>query len=207
MNSSANSILVAGIGNIFMGDDAFGVETIRRLQSHKLPDRVRAVDFGIRSYDLAYAIAGDTDVVILVDATPRGDSPGTLYLIEPELDNLQESGTVAINGHTLNPVSVLLMARSLNSDALRPGRIYLIGCEPATLESVDGKMELSRAARAAVPGAVRMIRTLIRNLLSHEKPNNKSVSKAACDQGGNTHARRRDHRRDDSVGNHRRFRQ
>jgi hydrogenase maturation protease len=143
MKPPVTSILVAGIGNIFMGDDAFGVETVRLLQSRRLPDRVRAVDFGIRSYDLAYAIAGDVDVVILVDATPRGDAPGTLYLIEPELNGLTDSETAAINGHTLNPVSVLLMARSLNPDALRPGRIFLVGCEPATLECEDGNMELS----------------------------------------------------------------
>ncbi len=205
MKPPVTSILVAGIGNIFMGDDAFGVETIRLLQSRRLPERVRAVDFGIRSYDLAYAIAGDVDVVILVDATPRGDAPGTLYLIEPELNGLTDSDTAAINGHTLNPVSVLLMARSLNSDALRPGRIYLVGCEPATLECEDGNMELSRAAKAAVPGAVRMIRTLIRNLLSHEKPIHRAVSKAARDQGGNTHALRRNHRRNGPTGDHRRL--
>src|ERR1700722_8140740 len=103
----ARHILVAGIGNIFLGDDAFGVETVRKLMEEDVPEQVRVVDFGIRSYDLAYAIAGDSDAVILVDATPRGEAPGTLYLIEPDISHLADAEAV-VNGHTLNPVTVLL---------------------------------------------------------------------------------------------------
>ena len=165
MKAAPHSILIAGIGNIFMGDDAFGVETLRSLQREgDLPEGVRAVDFGIRSYDLAYAIAEDVDHVILVDATPKGEAPGTLYLIQPNTTQLKEATSDVVNGHTLNPVSVLKMAHSLNADALRSGRIYLVGCEPEVLEVEDGHMELSPAVEAAVPEAVKMIRTLVHQL-------------------------------------------
>ena len=78
-------ILVAGIGNIFFGDDAFGCEVASQLRRKPLPEGVRVIDFGIRSYDLAYAIMDGYDATILVDATPQGSAPGTIYLIEPDL--------------------------------------------------------------------------------------------------------------------------
>jgi hypothetical protein len=78
-------ILVAGIGNIFLGDDGFGVEVIQRLSSHPFPKSVQVCDFGIRSYDLAFALLDGYDVTILVDAAPRGAAPGTLYVIEPDI--------------------------------------------------------------------------------------------------------------------------
>src|SRR5882672_1813652 len=83
-------ILVAGIGNIFLGDDAFGSEVARKLQQCSLPKDVRVVDFGIRGFDLAYALLDGHEVTILVDATPRGGEPGTLYTIEPDLSELDE---------------------------------------------------------------------------------------------------------------------
>jgi hydrogenase maturation protease len=168
MNS--NRILVAGIGNIFLGDDAFGVETVRSLMREPLPNHVHVVDFGIRGYDLAYALADDANKsVILVDAAPRGEPPGTVYHIEPDVSGLSQTATL-VNGHTLNPVTVLLMARSLNEEAIRPGRVHLVGCEPAVLEPEDGSMELSPAVSAAVPGAVEMIRSLIDQLLLETHP-------------------------------------
>ena len=81
-------ILVAGIGNIFLGDDAFGVEVARRLSARPQPEAVRVADFGIRGYDLAYALLDGYDTTILIDACPRGDAPGTLYVIEPDLNDL-----------------------------------------------------------------------------------------------------------------------
>ena len=78
-------ILVAGIGNIFFGDDAFGCEVARQLAQRPLPKGVCVTDFGIRSYDLAYAIMDGYDAIILVDATPQGAEPGTVYLIEPDV--------------------------------------------------------------------------------------------------------------------------
>ncbi len=85
-------ILIAGIGNIFLGDDAFGSEVARRLAAQPIPDGVRVVDFGIRGFDLAYALIDGYDATILVDATPRGGSPGTLYLIEPDPGEARDAG-------------------------------------------------------------------------------------------------------------------
>src|SRR5581483_4795557 len=102
-------ILVAGIGNIFLGDDAFGVEVARRISSQQMPDAVTVADFGIRSYDLAYTLMEDWDHVILVDAVPRGGQPGTVYVIEPDLDDLGEPD---LDAHTMNPVSVLRVVQA-----------------------------------------------------------------------------------------------
>ncbi|MEP6809174.1 MAG: hydrogenase maturation protease, partial [Chthoniobacterales bacterium] len=100
-------ILVAGIGNIFFGDDAFGCEVAQQLARRQLPEGVFVKDFGIRSYDLAYAIMEKYDATILVDATARGSEPGTIYLIEPDLKMLDELPDEAVNAHSMNPVRVL----------------------------------------------------------------------------------------------------
>src|SRR6476661_2103049 len=107
---SAPSILIAGIGNIFLGDDAFGVEVAQRLTQRSWPTGVRVEDFGIRGFDLAYAILDGYDVTILVDATPRGGDPGTLYLIEPDLNM---AGGVGIEPHGMDPVKVLQLVKTL----------------------------------------------------------------------------------------------
>src|ERR1700734_1751902 len=83
-------ILIAGIGNIFLGDDAFGSEVARRLAARPMPDGVKVVDFGIRGFDLTYALLDGSDATILVDATPRGGPPGTLYVIEPDPGEARE---------------------------------------------------------------------------------------------------------------------
>lgn len=156
MSASPDRILVAGIGNIFHGDDAFGVEVIRHLLAHyAVPARVRVEDFGIRGYDLAYAIGDGHEAVILVDAAQRGETPGTLSLLE--LDLAQVDRATELDAHSLDPVAVLKLVRALGaSDDI--GKLYLVGCEPAVLECEDGSMKLSQAVAAAVPGAVEMIR-------------------------------------------------
>jgi hydrogenase maturation protease len=80
-------VLIAGIGNIFLGDDGFGVRVVNELRQRRLPDSVDVIDFGIRSYDLAFALTNGYDAVVLVDAVPRGEPPGTTYLIEIDLEN------------------------------------------------------------------------------------------------------------------------
>jgi hydrogenase maturation protease len=159
MNASPR-ILVAGIGNIFLGDDAFGCEVVRELSQHPLADGVRVVDFGIRGYDLAYALMDDYHAFILVDAVPRGHEPGTLFLIEPDLNNL--AANQAPEGHSMNPVSVLQLVRSLGGE---PHGIYLVGCEPSVLESEDGQMGLSESVQNSVPRAVELIEKLISDLV------------------------------------------
>jgi hydrogenase maturation protease len=153
-------ILVAGIGNIFLGDDAFGVEVVRRLLQRTLPDYVRVVDYGIRSLDLAYALLDDYDVAILVDAAGQGGDPGTLYLLEPELnDTDSEAPQPVMEAHGMNPMRVLDMVRAMGG---RPKRVLVVGCEPATLgDEFEGAMGLSAKVEAAVDDAVAMIETLI----------------------------------------------
>ena len=161
--SRPSKILVAGVGNIFMGDDAFGSEVARRLMSQGLPAEVQVTDFGIRSYDLAYALTDGYDVTILVDVTTRKQSPGTVYLIEPDLSQLDQPDGMIADAHSLNPVNVLQMLRSLGS---APGKLYLIGCEPAILDIEDGRIGLSEVVEAAIPQAIQLIKSLINDLLS-----------------------------------------
>jgi hydrogenase maturation protease len=155
-------VLVAGIGNVFLGDDGFGPEVARRLQGGgALPDGVRVEDFGIRGLDLAYALGEGLDAAILVDAVPRGDPPGTLYVIEPELD-FGEPG--AMDAHGMDPVKVLALAGSLGP---LPERVLLVGCEPETRMTGDEEElvgELSEPVRAAVDGAVDLVRSLAAEL-------------------------------------------
>jgi hydrogenase maturation protease len=158
-------ILIAGIGNIFFGDDAFGVEVTSELLKRSLPPQVQVIDFGIRSYDLAYALSGDYDAVILVDAAPRGRSPGTLYLIELDLGQFSELERPPVNPHSLDPVQVLQLAESFGE--LRSA-LYLLGCEPAVLDSPDDRGGLSAPVQAAVPKAIEMIETLVTDLLRSE---------------------------------------
>jgi hydrogenase maturation protease len=152
-------ILIAGIGNIFAGDDAFGVEVIRELTQHPLPEAVFAKDFGIRSYDLAYAMMDGYSTTILVDATSRGQPPGTVYLIEPDVDAI--NGQTNVDAHCLNPVAVLQLVQALGG---KLGKLYLVGCEPEVLDSDE--IGLSPSVRAAVPQAVQMIEFLVHRLLN-----------------------------------------
>jgi hydrogenase maturation protease len=155
-------ILVAGIGNIFFGDDAFGCEVARQLLQRPVADGVTIKDFGIRSYDLAYAIMDGYDATILVDATSQGNAPGTIYLIEPDLKKLDELPDEAVNAHSMNPVRVLQLVRSLGG---KPGWLRVVGCEPAVLETEEGAMGLSEKVQAAVAPAIEMIETLIHQIL------------------------------------------
>lgn len=163
-------ILIAGIGNIFFGDDAFGCEVARALSRRPLPEGVFVKDFGIKSYDLAYAMMDNYDATILIDATPQGKAPGTIFLIEPDvifsessnipLDN--ESFEV-VNAHSMNPVRVLQLVRSLGG---KPGWLRVVGCEPAVLESEEGALGLSEPVQAAVMPAIEVIESLIRDIFS-----------------------------------------
>lgn len=158
-------ILVAGIGNIFMGDDAFGVETIRVLAGKRLPPGVQVIDFGIRGYDLACALMDGPQAAILVDALPRGEAPGTVSLLE--IDPADSHGQPAreehllFNGHSLQPDKVLELVQNMGG---RLPELYLVGCEPASLDSADGQIGLSQTVGAAVPKAVELILDLIEQL-------------------------------------------
>ena len=153
------SILVAGIGNIFLGDDAFGCEVVKRLSERSWPHNVRVVDFGIRGFDLAYALLDGYDVTIFVDATPRGQEPGTLYTIEPDVDEIESIGQGAmVETHGMNPMKVLSMVKSMGGQFKR---ILLVGCEPATFGPEEGQMGLSPSVGAAVEQAVAVVESLV----------------------------------------------
>jgi hydrogenase maturation protease len=158
-------ILIAGVGNIFFGDDAFGVEVVSGLSKRSLPPQVQVIDFGIRSYDLAYALSGNYDAAILVDAASRGGSPGTLYLIELDPAQLSELKRTAVNPHSLDPVQVLQMAESFGE---MHSALYLLGCEPAVMDSFEDCGGLSAEVRAAIPKAIEMLESLVTDLLRSE---------------------------------------
>jgi hydrogenase maturation protease len=146
--------LIAGIGNIFLGDDGFGVEVVRRLATVTLPADVRVRDFGIRGIHLAYELLdGNYDRTILVDAAPRGGKPGTLYVIEPEFRE-REISTPA-DAHAMDAGAVFAALKTLGGT---PGYVRIVGCEPASIE--EG-MELSAPVAAAVDAAVQLVRDLV----------------------------------------------
>ena len=149
------SVLVAGAGNILRGDDGFGVEVANRLASRSLPDGVRAADFGIRGVHLAYELLDGYDALVLVDAVPMGEPPGTVAIIEPELELRRDDGGAADDGpapaldaHSMNPAVVLGMLSSLGG---RVDRVLVVGCQPAVIEERIG---LSSPVAAAVDRGV-----------------------------------------------------
>jgi len=158
-------ILIAGIGNIFFGDDAFGCEVARQLALEPLPEGVRVIDYGIRSYDLAYALLEPNDAVILLDAVPREAEPGTVFLLELDINKLDNAGVESVNAHVMNPVAVLQLVRSFGGS---PHELCLIGCEPAVLETEE--LGLSEKVQSAIPLALDMVRELLHKLL-HETEN------------------------------------
>ena len=145
--------LVAGIGNVFLGDDGFGVEVAARLSHERLPEGVRVFDAGIRARDLAYELVdGGYETAILVDATPRGGVPGTVYVIEPDAASAE---TRAVDGHAMNPEATLALVQALGGVATR---ILIVGCEPSSVEEGIG---LSAPVAAAVDEAVIVVRELL----------------------------------------------
>jgi hydrogenase maturation protease len=165
---SCPRVLIAGVGNIFLGDDAFGVEVAQRLQKRALPEGVKVVDFGIRGIDLVYALLEDFDAVVLVDATPRGGLPGALYVLQTELDGNHDSDgpTELLAPHNLDPVKVLRLAADMGS---RITSLVVVGCEPMPLNTDDDiAMGLSEPVRAAIDEAVRLIVALVDRIVREQ---------------------------------------
>ncbi len=162
---SAPRILIAGVGNIFLGDDAFGVEVVWELAKRPLGEEVRIVDFGIRGLDLAYALLDGYEAVILVDAVPRGGAPGEFYVIE--IDPMAFDAEVGTSGvmetHHMDPAKVLQLVATMGG---RVERLLVVGCEPVPLDEYeDIQPGLSATAAAAVPFAVERIERLVGELL------------------------------------------
>ena len=148
-------VLVAGIGNIFLGDDGFGSEVARRLAGEPFPEGVRVTDFGIRGLHLAYDLLDGYDTAILIDAAPRGGAPGTIYVIEPDLPAEPSPGGSILDAHGMEPVAVLGLLSTLGGSV---GRVLVVGCEPATVEEGIG---LSEPVARAVDEAARVVRELV----------------------------------------------
>lgn len=165
-------ILIACVGNIFLGDDGFGVEVAQRLRYRTYPEQVQVVDFGIRGVELAYTLLDGYDELVLVDVVPRGGIPGTLYLIEPDLSGIStgqvaQASQVALDAHGMDPVKMLAFARMLGA---QPIHTLIVGCEPAFIitdeNPVDIHMGLSQPVQAAVDEAVKMLDSLVERLLT-----------------------------------------
>jgi len=159
---SSARVLIAGIGNIFCGDDGFGVAVAQRLSRHPWPAGVRVVDFGIRGFDLACALDGP-DVTILVDAYPHHAAPGTVTVIEPDVAAAGPGeDQPGLEPHGLDPVSVLRLATALG---IAPRRLLLVGCQPLTLGGEDGAIGLSAPVEAAVARAITEIESLVERIM------------------------------------------
>ncbi|WP_371477154.1 hydrogenase maturation protease [Kitasatospora sp. NBC_00315] len=158
-------VLVAGVGNIFLGDDGFGVETVRRLAALGLPEDVEVVDFGVRGVHLAYQLLDGYRALILVDATARGGPAGTVYLIEAAAPGEVEPQSPVLDGHRMGPDAVLALLDTLSAGTggAPPGRVLVVGCEPQSLEEDIG---LSAPVAAAVDEAVRVVLDVLRDELS-----------------------------------------
>lgn len=149
-----HKVMVAGVGNIFFGDDGFGVEVVRRMEHVPLPQGVEVADVGIRGVHLAYELLDGYDGLVLVDALSRGERPGTLFVLEPEV-----AGEVSVvDGHGIDPNTVLTTLRGLGGHV---ERVVIVGCEPA---AIDEGIGLSPVVEAAVDEAVRLVTAAVRSL-------------------------------------------
>ena len=168
-------ILVAGIGNIFLQDDGFGVEVAKRLADSELPEGVKVADFGIRGVHLAYEMLdGGYDTTILIDAAPRGEAPGTVYLIEPDLDNIDAQQSACMDAHSMDPQVVFATLKSLGGS---PRRVLIVGCEPLV---IDDGIGLSEPVGRAVEEAVRLVHSVVDDLAA-ERMSQEVVAQRSSD--------------------------
>lgn len=154
-------ILVAGVGNAWMKDDAFGGEVARRLEAHGVPSGVTVLDFGTSGLDLAYEVMRGYDAMVLVDASRQGGEPGTLYLMEPAPEDVNgsiEDGEM-IDPHDMNPQTVLRFVKSTGG---WPGKVLVVACEPGEVDDVG--LGLSPAVEAAVAGAMELVLKTVEEL-------------------------------------------
>jgi hydrogenase maturation protease len=153
--SGPGRTLVAGVGNIFLRDDAFGCEVVRLMAGQPVPDGVQIKDFGIRGVHLAYDLLDGCDLFVLVDAAARGEAPGTISVVEVEVPEPDPAASPVMDAHDLTPDSVFALLGSLGG---RPGRSLLVACEPA---DVSAGMGLSEPVLQALPHAVRTVEEIL----------------------------------------------
>jgi hydrogenase maturation protease len=155
--NAAGRTLVAGVGNVFLGDDAFGSEVARLLASRPSQPGVVVKDFGIRGVHLVYELLDGCDLFVLIDAAPHGNPPGTVSVLEVEpQDCVPGEGPSLMDGHGLAPDEIFAMLTSMGG---RPGRSLVVACEPA---DVSPGMGLSAEVQAALPHAVRAVEEILR---------------------------------------------
>lgn len=151
-----NRVLVAGIGNVFLGDDGFGVEVVRRMDAAQLPAGVAVADYGIRGVHLAYDLLdGHVDTLVLVDAVPMDELPGTLTLLEANVDPNGDQAPVQVEAHSMSPDVVIAALRGLGGTV---PRVLVVGCQPVVIDAVMG---LSEPVSAAIDDAVQMVIGLV----------------------------------------------
>ena len=163
-------ILVGGVGNIFEGDDAFGVEVVRSLSTRTLPAEVALVDFGICGVDLAYALTGGYEMVVLLDCAQRGEAPGTISVVEPNEEPTPQN--MAAMAHNLDPATIL---NSLSGHEDLCEKIVLVLCEPRSFGGEEGAMGLSETVAAAIRPAADVVERLAETFLQERGPAGRSV--------------------------------
>jgi len=144
-------VLVAGIGNVFLRDDGFGVAVAQQLAGEPLPEGTRVVDFGIRGMHLAFELLEPLDLLVIVDTMSRGALPGTLWVLDPTTAHAPASP----DAHAMDPGTVLASVERMGGTL---PRTRVVGCEPAVLEEGMG---LSEPVARAIAPAISMIRQLI----------------------------------------------
>ena len=160
-------ILVAGIGNAWLRDDGFGSEVAKRLEGRDLPEGVSVFDFGSGGLDLAYEVMRGYHGLVLVDVSQQGGEPGTLYVMEPdpeEIDGGIEDGEV-LNPHGMDPKTVLRFVKAVNG---WPGKVVIVACEPGNVE--DMGMGLTDEVSEAVDRAVKLVLEQVEELRCTSSP-------------------------------------
>jgi hydrogenase maturation protease len=147
--------LVAGVGNVFLRDDAFGVEVIRLLADHPRPPGVQIRDYGIRGVHLVYELLDGYDLFVLVDAAARGEEPGTVTVLEVDLPRPGSLPQPVMDAHDLTPDAIFALLAALGG---HPGRCLVVACEPA---DVSTGMGLSEPVQRALPHAVRAVQDIL----------------------------------------------
>ena len=168
------STLVAGIGNVFLGDDGFGVEVVRRIDPGRLPDGVDVVDYGIRGVHLAYELLdGRYDTLVLVDAVSLDAPPGTVAVLDAS-GHAAALSQGTLDAHSMSPDVVLATLRGLGGHI---GRVFVVGCRPEVLAE---RMELSDRVAGAVEEAVERVVALVRDLSAPQQERRVEWMPSSC---------------------------
>ena len=152
------NVLVAGIGNIFLGDDGFGVEVVKHIETTTLPAGTTVVDFGIRGVHLALELLDGYDALVLIDAMPLGEPPGTVVTFEPDVESIDPT---SVDAHSMSPAIVLGLLVGMGGHV---PRVVVVGCQPLTLEEGIG---LSEPVSVAVAPATESVRRVISDIYSN----------------------------------------